>query len=157
MKHLSLAVYVLLILLFIPTLCNAAGEKATKEDCVTLAKKAAAMINTDGLEAALSQINDRKGPFVLKDTYVFCMTTDTVKIIGHPYVPEWWRSLSQKDYLDPNGTLVFQQFIKALENKDEAWINYAQYRPREEKPSMKTSYIMKVPGQNLIVGAGVYD
>lgn len=46
---------------------------------------------------------------------------------------------------------------QSLENKDEAWINYAQYRPREEKPSMKTSFIMKVPGQNLIVGAGVYD
>ncbi len=157
MKHLSIYMLALFFICSPFSLVIAAGEKATKDDCVALAKKAAQMIETDGVEATLEKINDRKGPFILKNTYVFCLTTDTVKLIGHPYVPEWWRSLSQKDYLDPHGTLVFQKFIKALEDKDETWVKYAQYRPQAETPSMKISYIMKVPEQNLIVGAGVYE
>ncbi len=160
MKHLSTATNVILAIFFICSsfsLATAAADKATKEDCVALAKKAAQMIETDGVEATLEKINDRKGPFILKDTYVFCLTSDTLKVIGHPYASKRWRSLSQQDYMDPHGTLIFQEFVNALKDKDEAWVEYAQYRPQAEMPSMKTSYIMKIPDQNLIVGAGVYE
>ncbi len=157
MKYLSFVMCVFFFLFFSYALGNAAGEKATKDDCVALTKKAAQMIKTEGLDATLEKINDRKGPFVLKDTYVFCLTSDSIKVIGHPYASAKWRSLDQKDFIDPHGTLVFQEFIKALENKDEAWVDYMQYRRQAEQPSKKTSYLRKIPGHNLIVGAGVYE
>lgn len=160
MKHFSIATIVMLVVLLICSTFSlgiAAAEKATKDDCQTLANKAAQMILTQGLEATLAQINDRKGPFILKDTYVFCLTTDTLHVIGHPYASKRWRSLSQQDYLDPHGTLIFQKFVNVLKEKDEAWVTYAQYRPRQETPSIKTSYIMMVPGHSLIVGAGMYE
>ena len=157
MKHLSIYMLALFFIYFSFSLAMAAGEKATKDDCIALAQKAAQMMKTDGVEATLEKINDRKGPFILKDTYVFCLTSDTLKVIGHPYASQRWRSLSQQDYMDPHGTLIFQEFVNALKDKDKAWVKYAQYRPQAETPSMKTSYIMKVPDQNLIVGAGVYE
>lgn len=136
---------------------SAAEEKATRQDCVELARKAAEVINGEGLDAALLKINDKKGPFVVKDTYAFCLTTNGYQMVGHPFVPAKWRTLNQKDFLDPHGTLVFQKFIDAVQEKEEAWVEYYQYRRNQEYPSRKVSFIMKVPGKNLIVGAGIFE
>jgi len=59
------------ILFSIVSICWSESNQATKQECVAKTKEAAQVIQREGIEAALKQINDRQGPFVWKDTYVF--------------------------------------------------------------------------------------
>ncbi|MFY9704974.1 MAG: hypothetical protein WAJ95_03585, partial [Desulfobacterales bacterium] len=66
---------------------SASDESATKEECVIKCHEAAALVNTKGLEEAIKQIGNPKGPFVWKDSYVFLMNMDG-KMLAHPFQPE---------------------------------------------------------------------
>lgn len=157
MKNFSTITLAVLIIFFTICASLASETKATKEDCVAITQEAAKMIKEKGLEAALEKINDKKGPFVRKGTYVFCFMEDTVKMIGHPYLPERVRDLSQKDYMDANGKMVFQEFIKIVKDKGEGWVDYMHVRKAGDKPRKKLSYVMKVHDTRVIVGAGIYE
>lgn len=134
-----------------------AGQKATEEDCVDITKEAAKMITEQGLNAALEKINDKKGPFVRNGTYVFCFMQDTVKMIGNPYSSARMRDLSLKDYIDANGKLVFQEFIKVVKEKKQGWVEYIHVKKAGEKPLKKKSFVYKIPDTMIIVGAGIYE
>src|SRR5271157_1216193 len=63
-----------------------AQEKATKEECMAKCKEAAALIKEAGVDAAVAKVQDAKGPFVWKDSYVFVMDLDG-KMLAHPVTP----------------------------------------------------------------------
>ena len=157
MKIFSTITLAVLIIFFTIYASLASEAKATKEECMAKTKEAAKMIREKGVEAALEEINDKGGPFVWKNTYVFCFNEDTVKMIGHPYVPKRIRDLSQKDYMDANGKLVFQEFIKIVKDKGEGWVDYMHVRKAGDRPHKKMSFVMKVPDTKVIVGAGIYE
>ena len=66
---------------------SAAQEKATRDECVAKCKEAAALIKEVGVEAALAKIQDPKGPFVWKDSYVYAGDLDGVSL-AHPMSPK---------------------------------------------------------------------
>jgi cytochrome c len=135
---------------------DAAGKGATREECVAKTKAAAEMFREKGVEETAKIINDKKGPFVWKDTYIFCFEEDTYKMIAHAYAKSL-HGRSMKNYKDADGLPVFQEFVKALKDKGEAWVTYKHVRAPGEKPRVKLSYVMKVKGKNIIVGAGIYQ
>ena len=47
--------------------------------------------------------------------------------------------------------------LEIARTKGEGWVSYMVPKPGETKPSPKVSYVIKVPGQNVIVGAGIYE
>ena len=49
-----------------------AAERASEAECIAKCKAAAAMVEEIGLEATLKKVADKNGPFVWKDTYIFC-------------------------------------------------------------------------------------
>lgn len=63
MKTYSIVVTAMFVLLSTVCIGLAQEEKATKEDCMNLAKDAAAMMSDEGLEATLEKTNDKNGPF----------------------------------------------------------------------------------------------
>ncbi|MBN2810069.1 MAG: cache domain-containing protein [Deltaproteobacteria bacterium] len=134
-----------------------ASDKATKDECVAMCKKAAAMVTEKGAEATYKALNDKNGPFVWKDSYVFALDSENGKILAHPMKP----GLIGKDLMalkDVNGTMIFVELLKAAQSaKGEGWVNYMWPKPGEKAPSKKASYVYKVPGQNIALGAGVYE
>jgi len=134
-----------------------AAETGTKEECVAKSKEAAQMITAKGLDEATKEINNKQGKFVWKDTYVFLMDLDG-KMLAHPMSPALIGKnlLDMKDKGDP-GKLLFKEFADLAKGKGEGWVDYMWANPGDPKPRKKVTYIYRVPGKDLFVGAGIYE
>jgi len=114
------------------------------------------MVKAKGLDAALAEISNPKGPFVWKDSYVFAIDSKTGTVLAHPYKP----GLVGKNLLgvkDVHGVMFFAEFVKVSNSSaGEGWVDYMWPKPGEKKPSPKETYVLKVPGQNVSVAAGIY-
>lgn len=134
-----------------------ASEHATKDECIAMCKKAAAMVADKGLDATLKAVADKNGPFVWKDTYVFALDPTTGGTLAHPMKP----GLVGKDLMglkDVNGVMIFVEFLKiGKSDSGEGWVSYMWPKPGEKKPSKKASYIYRAKGQKVSFGAGIYE
>jgi signal transduction histidine kinase len=153
MKKLHL-ISVVVALLFLAT-AAVAEEPATKDECVVRCHEAAALINAKGLEEAIAVLSDPKGPFVWKDSYVFLMNLDG-KMLAHPIQPE----LTKQEHLllmtDPKDNPLFVHFVNLARKVGHGWVEYMWPKPGKTTPAKKITYIYRVPGQDVFVGAGVY-
>ncbi|MFH1137706.1 MAG: cache domain-containing protein [Pseudomonadota bacterium] len=134
----------------------AAQEKATKEECVAKSKEAAQMVLDKGVEEAFKAINDKSGPFVWKDSYVFCIDMEKKANVAHPINP----NLIGKNMMaakDKNGKMFFAEFINVATAQGEGWVSYMWPKPDEKTPSPKITYVYRVPGHNLLMAAGIYE
>lgn len=118
-------------------------------------KKAIAMVKEKGVDATLKAIADPKGPFCKGNLYIWAGSLDKVQMVAHPYKPK----LVGKDlslFKDVNGKQFFNEFVKVAKEKGSGWVDYMWPKPGEKKPSPKTSYVERVPGENLYFGCGIY-
>lgn len=133
-----------------------ADEKATKEECVANCKAAAQMMKEIGCESMLKKINDRNGPFVWKDTYVFCIDIKNGWNLAHPIKP----GLIHKRLAgmrDMDGKMFFAEFIKTAKTRGEGWVSYKWPKVGEIKPSSKITFVYRVPGEDMAMCAGIYE
>ena len=124
-----------------------------QQECVLKCQAAKAAILKDGLDAVVKEVNEKDEDYVSDVTYVFVQKIDGT-MIGHPYKP----SLIGKNLIDTKdkaGKPFFCEFVKVASEKGSGWVDYTWPKPNEEKPSLKTSYILKV-NDNVFVGAGIY-
>lgn len=132
-----------------------ASEKATKDECVSKCKDAAKMVKDVGLDATLEKIKDRNGEFVWKDSYVFCINLDTAKMLAHPIKPKLIGKMLM-GIKDVNGKMFFVEYINLAKSKGQGWVDYMWPKPGEKKPSPKLTYVYRVPGENVVMLAGIY-
>lgn len=136
---------------------SALAESATKDECIAKDKAAAQMIVDKGLDAGVAEINKKDGQFVWKDSYVFLMDFGG-KMLAHPMSPTLigQNVLDKKDKGEP-GKLLFKEFVELAKGKGEGWVDYMWANPGDPKPRKKITYIYRVPGKDLLVGAGIYE
>ncbi len=132
-----------------------ASEKATKDECVVKCKDAAKLVKEKGLETALNNLKDRNGAFVWKDSYVFCINLETAKMLAHPIKPKLIGKMLM-GIKDVNGKMFFVEYINLAKSKGEGWVDYMWPKPGEKKPSPKLTYVYRVPGENVVMLAGIY-
>lgn len=133
-----------------------AEEKATKEECIAKTKAAAQLMQEKGLDAALEKINEKTGPFVWKNTYVFSIDLERQCTIAHPITP----ALIGKNLVgakDVNNKMFFAEFISTAQTQGEGWVSYMWPKPGETTPSLKQTFVYRVPGQNIAMAAGIYE
>lgn len=131
-----------------------AQDKATKEECVVKVKEAAAMIKESGLDATLVKLNDPKGPFVWKDSYVFCYRLDGL-MLGHPNAKLVGQNLIHLK--DAEGRMHVVEFMNVAKTSGEGWVTYSWPKLGETAGSPKITYVYKVPGEDVALFAGVYE
>ncbi len=157
MKRFSIAAVVVLAGLCLAA--SALAESATKDECVAKTKEAAKLIADKGLDAAVAEINKKDGQFVWKDSYVFLMDLDG-KMLAHPKSPALIGKnlLDMKDKAVPpeNGKFLFKEFVEVAKGKGDGWVEYMWANPGDPKPREKITYIYRVPGKDLFVGAGIW-
>ena len=153
MRKLYVTAAVFAILCF--SMVAAAQQAATKEECVIKCHEAAALINSKGLDEAIKEISDPKGPFVWKDSYVFLMNMEG-KMLAHPMQPELTKLPHCLLITDPTDKALFVSFVNLAKTVGHGWVEYMWPRPGKKSPSKKITYIYRVPGKDLFVGAGVY-
>jgi len=130
-------------------------EEATKKECMSKCKEAADLVKKIGVQATLDKIQDKYGPFVWKDSYVWCYNFVQDFTAAHPIIPEH-KGKKQSDVKDINGKMFIAECIKLAKTKNEGWINYMYPKAGETRPSVKILYFYRVPGEELFMGAGVY-
>ena len=151
--RLGFVVFIYVLLGF--TYLAGASEKATKNECIAKTNEAAKMIIDRGIKATLNIINDKNGPFVWKDSYVFAIENESAIVLAHPFVPQKIIGKSFKDVTDKQGKTYFQNFLDVANNEGQGWVDYV-YPNAKGVLSKKIAYVLKVPGEGIILIAGIY-
>ena len=131
---------------------NMQMDKTFIEDVVN---RAAILVAERGKEA-FDQLRDRTGSFVFMDNYVFVDAPDGTELVN-PAFP----SLEGKNIInlkDVKGKAVIQDEIAAAMRDGSAWVDLYWYKPGQNTPARKLTFVRKVQsGQDTyIVGAGIY-
>jgi signal transduction histidine kinase len=153
MKSLSVILTAALLCAVVFSINSAyAGSDA---EIVAMVEKAAAMFKEKGKDYTLKVIGSLEGPFRKQEMYVFAVAFDGTTL-AHP-VNKGLEGKNVLDMKDAKGKLFMQEFIKVAKDPGSGWVEYSWLRHGEKDPTPKRSYILKVPGENIFVGGGVYD
>ena len=126
---------------------------ADEDAAVSLVKKAAAVFKEKGSEYALKVVNTM-GPFREGPVYVFAVSMNG-EVLAHPAN----RKLVGKqliDFKDTKGKEFVREFIAVAKDPGEGWVEYHWKRHGENEGTLKRTYVMKVPGEDILLGAGYY-
>ncbi|WP_114782628.1 cache domain-containing protein [Botryobacter ruber] len=117
--------------------------------------RAAALVEAQGKEA-FDQLRDKQGPFYFMDTYVFVTSPDGTELVNIAQPSLEGKNLRNEK--DLKGKLLVQEYIDAALKKGSAWVDYYWYKPGENTPSYKHTFVRKVQHGNetYIVGSGYY-
>jgi signal transduction histidine kinase len=132
---------------------NMEMDEAFIEDVVN---HAATVVEEKGV-AAFDILRDKKGPFFFMDIYVFLDNLEGVELVN-PAQP----SIEGKNMIqerDLAGKLVMQEYLEAAIKQGHAWVSYSWYRPGENTPAQKHTYVRMVKHGNdhYVIGAGYYE
>jgi cytochrome c len=164
----KVAVIALVVMVSVAFAASVMAQSAVRDECVALSKDAAKFINEKGLDAAIAEIGNNKGKFVTKNTYVFLMDLEGIRL-AHPFpIPAGEERVPKKifDWKDTTGKPIVQEYIKVAKTKGEGWTDYMYPTPeelkkptpmKEKKSSKKISYVYRVPSKNLMVIAGYFE
>ena len=126
---------------------------------ISLVKEAASTLEKQG-ETVFEQFKKTGSKWLHGDTYIF-----VIDIKGFVYVnpqrPEL-QGTNQYNLKDLMGKPFIQSFIKKVTSgtKKEGWVHYVWYKPGEENPMWKTSFVKLVKtasGKDYIIGSGLYN
>jgi cytochrome c len=112
------------------------------------------MAKEEGKKVCLRAIDDPQGPFVKGNIYVFALTMDNV-VLAHPYEKSLKR-MNLSTVKDSVGTYFFARFKEVAENPGSGWVKYTWAKPGGSEAVPKTSFIKRVPGEDMYIGSGYY-
>jgi cytochrome c len=150
MKRLALIGMVVTFSLLYSFSCYAGDQEVAK----SLVEKAAASIQDKGTDYTLKLLNTMTGPFRKGSIYVFAISMDGVTL-SHP-TNKKLRNMNVINLKDTNGKEFVKEFLEVANGPGSGWVEYYWKRHGEKQGTLKRSYIMKVPGKDLILGAGYY-
>jgi signal transduction histidine kinase len=120
-----------------------------------LVEMAAASFKSKGKDHTIKLLNLIRGPFSSDELYVFAFDLKGTNLAHPTYKtvrgkPAW-------DLKDTKGKLIVQEMVKLAKDPGSGWVEYWWKRHNETEPTLKRSYIMRVPGNDdVLVGAGYY-
>ena len=143
-------IVLLVLLLTAPALAG------TRDDCISKCKEAGDFIKTQGINAAVKEINNKNGRFVWNDgvSYVFLMNMKA-RMLAHPHKPELLKPETLIDATDIDGKAFFREFVQKAE-KGKGWTKYMWPVPGMDMTKPKHTFIYRVPDTDYFVGAGFY-
>jgi len=149
-KFLALA-----ILTFLFSCCALAQEHATAQEVVERVRTAADALARSG-SSGLAQFNQKQGPWVWKDTYIFVFDCPKGTIAAHPVRGDLIGTDARK-LKGARGVEFFPKLCEATTHPDGVWVEYWWPKPGEKEASRKISYALKAGSTHYVVGAGIYD
>jgi methyl-accepting chemotaxis protein len=129
-----------------------------RRDVVKLVKKASATVKRKGLHQTLAMIQNKNGPFKIgKDVYVYAGSLDVVTLLAHPVMPEKLVGPDLANWPDKRGKTFFNDLVAVAKTKGEGWVDYWWPKPGETAPSLKSTYVLRVPGEKVYFACGIYS
>ena len=130
-----------------------AEQKISPTHVKSLVEKAVKLIEEKG-DSVFPILSDPNGEFVEGDLYIFTYNMDGT-IIQH--LRPKLVGMNMMNIMDKKGKCIGCDFVRIAKEEGAAWSEYYWPKPSTKAITVKTSYIMKVPGKDCFVGAGVYD
>ena len=129
-----------------------AADRATKDEAVTMVKKAVAYIKSAGPQKAYDEITDRKGQFVDRDLYIVVYRLDgqvlahggNAKLVGQDLA----------DSQDVDGVYYVRDRMNLAKQNVNFWQDYKFADPTTKKIEPKTTYC-EVLNDTAVCG-GIY-
>jgi signal transduction histidine kinase len=120
-----------------------------------LVERAAVLVEKKG-KAALPILRDHKGPFVFMDTYIFMVGTDGTELFNA--VLPTLEGKNNIDLKDLKGKALIRDEIALALKDGKGWLDGYWYKPGDNKPALKRTYVRKVQfeGKTCIIGSGYY-
>lgn len=157
MKHNTMIFRLTLIIMMFFFLCGQSlgQEAASKDECVAKVKEVVKAIHEIGIAAVCEKVSDFTGPYVWKDSYVFCADNDQAKMVAHPYPPAV--GMDFINWEDTDGNKPWVEILKVANSRGKGWKSYMMFpKPGAPKPLLKTIYFELEPESKIIVGAGYF-
>ena len=133
-------------------------DHATAQEVIAKVREAASALSKTG---DLAQFNQKSGPWVWKDTYIFIQDSGKKIMAAHPIKPEMiGQDLSSvKDA--KTGKSIYPDsaaYCKMVEDSPSGvWGEYWWPKPGATEPSRKITYHLAPKGTSYIVNAGIYS
>ncbi|HEU5458765.1 MAG TPA: cache domain-containing protein, partial [Terracidiphilus sp.] len=122
---------------------------------VDMVKDAVGQIETNGHDA-FAELHDGKGPFVVKDAYIFVFDPQGVDLVNPAFPNLEGRNLM--DLKDTQGKELIREMMNVVQTKGAGWVDYMWPKPGETVSTRKSAYVSKAKmGDHwVLVGCGVY-
>ena len=131
----------------------AAADKGTPEEAKALLTKAVAHYQAVGREAAFKDFADKKGPYVDRDLYLWCM--DKAHIITHHTMVPPLIGKSGEAAKDAEGKVFSPSVTDEALAKGTATVDYKYSNPVTKQIEPKTALAQKV-SDNEVCAVGYY-
>lgn len=151
--HKSLLRTALLGILLLGGTAAGAGERATPREARVLFDQAVKYLQANGQDKAWSAFNDRKGPFVKKDLYVYVIDRQGT-YVANGAAPDSLVGLKVLDSVDAAGTPLFREMIAVTDKQADARIRYVWLNRKTNHVEPKLAWLHREG--DYILGVGYY-
>jgi signal transduction histidine kinase len=127
--------------------------KPTPDQVVDLTRRAVAIIETQGVEAA-REIFNKEGEFKFGEIYVNLLDFKGSWLIYPPRPASV--GLNVINLKDADGKSLIQDIIKAARDNGEGWVEYRWINPVSNKIEPKLTYVKRVAGKDIAASIGIY-
>ena len=134
-----------------PTLAD--PIKPTRDEVAALTRKAAVIVETQGIEAA-REIFNKDGEFKFGEIYVNLIDFKGAWLIYPPRPASVGKTVI--NLKDADGRFLIQDIIKMAREEDEGWVEYRWINPVSNKVELKLTYVKRIPGQDIAASIGIY-
>jgi signal transduction histidine kinase len=131
----------------------AAAEFATKDEAITMVKKAVAFINEQGPARAYAEISNKVGRFHDRDLYITVLGLDG-KVLAHGQ-NENLIGEGLIELKDPDGKLFVKERAELARTQPSFWQSYKFMNPATKKVEPKQMYCERL--DETTVCGGVYS
>ena len=141
-------------------LCTVAvgQDHATAQEVVAKVREAASTLSKGG---DLAQFNQKQGPWVWKNTYIFIQDCDKRVTAAIPIKPEMIGHDLSSIMDAKTGKSIYpdsEAYCKQVQGSPSGvWNEYWWPKPGATEPSRKITYHLAAKGTPYLVNAGIYD
>lgn len=143
---------ILVVFTCLGTIGLADNKRGTAEEAIEMVISLSDFYANEGLEATLSSIIDKSGPFIDRDLFVIIWDQEGY-MVGHgrnsPAV-----GTNRMDAKDANGVYITRQILEAA-NSGGGWVPYRFLNHTTGVESDKTTFVLTLD-DNLVAGVGIY-
>ncbi len=127
--------------------------RATPREAQALFERAVKFLDANGPDRAFAAFDDRKGPFVYKDLYVFVIDMQG-EYRANGASPETLVGLNVLETTDAAGTPLFRNMIGVVRERSEGKVHYVWLNRRTNKVEPKVTFLHR--SGDYVLGVGYY-
>ena len=131
-----------------------AQERGSSAEANMMLEQAVAQVAAAGLGQAAVDFSAPGGKWHQKDLYVFA-----VKFDGTTLAHGGNKGLVGKNLIevkDPDGKFFIKEMIEMVKAKGSGSVDYTFTDPKTKRMGQKTSYVVRIPNYDGLLGVGVY-